>query len=138
MLCEVLSTGYWVPSTGHTTLFVGYHVLSTQYSVPRTWRSKCHPIEFVFSITPHIKAPLMAGARDFTELQMWKSARQWSKQIVQRTKRKSFARDRRLVAQINDSSDSAMANIAEGFGRGTQGEFVTFLGYSLGSVDETR
>jgi four helix bundle protein len=31
-----------------------------------------------------------------------------------------------------------MANIAEGFGRGTQGEFVQFLGYSIASVNETQ
>jgi hypothetical protein len=31
-----------------------------------------------------------------------------------------------------------MANIAEGFGRGTQGEFVTFLGYSQASLNETQ
>ena len=30
------------------------------------------------------------------------------------------------------------ANVAEGFGRGTQGEFVQFLGYSLGSLNETQ
>jgi four helix bundle protein len=43
-----------------------------------------------------------------------------------------------LVEQVNDSSESIMANIAEGFGRGTQGEFVVFLGYALGSLNETQ
>lgn len=31
-----------------------------------------------------------------------------------------------------------MANMAEGFGRGTQEEFITFLGYAVGSLDETQ
>jgi four helix bundle protein len=43
-----------------------------------------------------------------------------------------------LVVQINDSSESVMSNIAEGFGRGTQEEFITFLGYALGSLMETQ
>jgi four helix bundle protein len=80
----------------------------------------------------------MAGVRDFTELHCWQRARQWSKRIFELTEEGRFHGDRRLVEQINDSSDSVMANIAEGFGRGTQNEFVLFLGYSLGSLDETR
>jgi hypothetical protein len=31
-----------------------------------------------------------------------------------------------------------MANLAEGFGRGTQDEFITFLGYAIDSLDETQ
>ncbi len=80
----------------------------------------------------------MAGVQVFTDLKMWQEARQWSKQIFQTTKDELFRTGRRLVTQINDSSESAMANIAEGFGRGTQGEFVQFLGYSIGSVNETQ
>jgi four helix bundle protein len=80
----------------------------------------------------------MAGARAFTDLLFWQRSRAWSKRIFELTLIKPFATDRRLVEQINDSSESVMSNIAEGFGRGTQGEFVTFLGYALGSLDETR
>jgi four helix bundle protein len=78
------------------------------------------------------------GAKVFTDLLIWQRSRQWSKAIFEHTLCESFAKDRRLVEQINDSSDSVMANIAEGFGRGTQGEFVQFLGFSLGSLNETQ
>jgi four helix bundle protein len=77
------------------------------------------------------------AARTFTELLSWQKARAWSKVIFFLTRREPFCRDQRLVVQINDSSESVMSNIAEGFGRGTQAEFITFLGYALGSLDET-
>lgn len=80
----------------------------------------------------------MPGARSFAELQFWQRARSWSKEIFTETRSAQFARDRRLVAQINDASASVMANVAEGFGRGTQAQFVVFLGYALGSLDETQ
>jgi four helix bundle protein len=80
----------------------------------------------------------MAGVRVFTDLRIWSAAREWAKAIYPSTQSGSFNADRRLVDQINASSASVMANIAEGFGRGTQGEFVTFLGYSIGSLNETQ
>ena len=80
----------------------------------------------------------MAGVKDFTDLIFWQRARQLSKRIFFFTKRSDFSSDRRLVSQINDSSESVIANIAEGFGRGTQGEFIQFLGYALGSLNETQ
>ena len=80
----------------------------------------------------------MAGVKDFTELIFWQRARQSSKRIFFFTKRSPFASDKRLVSQLNDSSESVIANIAEGFGRGTQGEFIQFLGYALGSLNETQ
>jgi four helix bundle protein len=79
----------------------------------------------------------MAAARSFTDLIFWQRARQWSKDIFQRSQQRPFASDQRLCVQINDSSESVMANMAEGFGRGTQEEFITFLGYAIGSLDET-
>jgi four helix bundle protein len=80
----------------------------------------------------------MAGVRVFTDLLIWQMARAWSKAIFWETKKSPFCNDQRLVVQINDSSESVFANMAEGFGRGTQGEFVLFLGYSLGSLNETQ
>ena len=78
------------------------------------------------------------GVEVFTDLLIWQRARKWSKDIFRHTLTDKFAADRRLVEQINDSSESVMSNIAEGFGRGTQGEFVQFLGYCLGSLNETQ
>lgn len=80
----------------------------------------------------------MTAARSFTELLFWQRARAWSKAIFFETRKTPFSTDLRLIVQINDSSESVMANIAEGFGRGTQGEFILFLGYALGSLDETQ
>lgn len=80
----------------------------------------------------------MAGVRNFTDLLIWQKARAWSKAIYWESKKSPFCDDKRLVVQINDSSESVFANIAEGFGRGTQGEFVMFIGYSLGSLNETQ
>ncbi|HEX4589099.1 MAG TPA: four helix bundle protein [Gemmataceae bacterium] len=80
----------------------------------------------------------MAAAKVFSDLLIWQRAREWSKAIFGYTQHPPFSRDKRLVVQINDSSESVMSNIAEGFGRGTQGEFVMFLGYALGSLNETQ
>ena len=80
----------------------------------------------------------MPGICNFTDLGIWRRARQWSKRIFEMTRREPFRIDRRLVEQVNDSSESVPSNIAEGFGRGTQAEFVTFLGYAIGSLNETQ
>jgi four helix bundle protein len=80
----------------------------------------------------------MPAARTFTDLKFWQRSRAWAKDIFHHAQQQPFARDQRLVVQINDSSESVMANMAEGFGRGTQEEFITFLGYALGSLAETQ
>jgi four helix bundle protein len=80
----------------------------------------------------------MSAARTFADLQFWQRARAWSRTIFRLAEQSPFSRDQRLVVQINDSSESVMSNMAEGFGRGTQEEFVKFLGYALGSLDETQ
>ncbi|TWT53197.1 hypothetical protein Pla22_08250 [Rubripirellula amarantea] len=80
----------------------------------------------------------MSDVKKFTDLMFWQRARGWSKEIFRLIKNEPLASDRRLVIQINDSSESTTAIIAEGVGRGTQGEFIQFLGYSMGSLLETQ
>jgi four helix bundle protein len=91
----------------------------------------------VYSVLNRLEESAMA-VRVFTDLLIWQRARIWSRDIFPHTQRMPFEKDQRLVAQINDSSESVMANIAEGFGRGTQAEFITFLGYAMASLNETQ
>jgi four helix bundle protein len=80
----------------------------------------------------------MASVRSFEDLEVWKRARLFSNRIYELTQEGSFVKDYSLKDQINKSSGSVMDNIAEGFERGGNREFVTFLSYSKGSVGETR
>ena len=61
-----------------------------------------------------------------------------AKEIWLVTNQGTFARDYKLKDQINDSSGSAMDNIAEGFGRAGRSEFVNFLSIAKGSNDEAK
>ena len=49
-----------------------------------------------------------------------------------------FRRDFRLVNQIQDAADSSMSNIAEGFARRGNREFVQFLFISKSSAAEVQ
>jgi four helix bundle protein len=77
----------------------------------------------------------MATIKSFEDLEVWKRARDFANRIYGLT---SFAKDYSLKDQINKSSGSIMDNIAEGFERGGNKEFVQFLSYSKGSCGEAR
>lgn len=80
----------------------------------------------------------MATIKQFEDLEIWKLARELSKKIFILTEKEKFSRDFGIRNQIRDSSGSVMDNIAEGFGRAGNREFVTFLCYSIGSCSETQ
>ncbi len=80
----------------------------------------------------------MAKAQKFEDLAIFQSARQLCKEIYAITKVGEFKKDTRFVQQIHASSGSVMDNIAEGFEREGNKEFVNFLYIAKGSCGEVR
>src|SRR6478609_5404775 len=80
----------------------------------------------------------MATFNRFEDIEAWQLARELSKEIYVETQQGLFSKDFKLANQINDASGSVMSNIAEGFGRGGRLEFVQFLGFAIGSCNETQ
>jgi four helix bundle protein len=74
----------------------------------------------------------------FEDLEIWKEARELSKLIKSFTKKSEFSRDYKLSSQINSSSGSVMDNVAEGFDRDGNKEFIQFLSIARGSNAEKR
>ena len=75
----------------------------------------------------------------FEDIEAWQEARKLVK-IVYEVIRKSpeFKRDFRLVSQVQDAAVSAMSNIAEGFSRKGNKEFIQFLFISKSSAAEVQ
>lgn len=80
----------------------------------------------------------MATIKRFEDIEAWKLAREMCQNLGILIDEGAFKRSFRLISQIESSSGSVMDNIAEGFERGTKGEFILFLGYSKGSCGEFR
>jgi four helix bundle protein len=80
----------------------------------------------------------MATFNRFEDIIAWQKARELCKIINGFTFKKLFSKDFKLISQIKGSSGSAMDNIAEGFERGGNKEFIQFLSFSKGSAGETR
>ena len=76
--------------------------------------------------------------RDFEELAIFQKARELSKKIYPITQRGEFKYDTRFVQQIRASAGSIMDNIAEGFERTGNKEFLNFLYIAKGSCGEVR
>jgi four helix bundle protein len=74
----------------------------------------------------------------FEDLECWKEARILVQQVYNVTRNKEFNRDFRLAGQIQAASISVMANIAEGFVRKSDKEFIQFLFIAMSSAAEVQ
>jgi len=80
----------------------------------------------------------MATIKNFVDIEAWQEARELCILIYKFIQKEGFSKDYRLKEQINGSSGSVMDNIAEGFERGGNTEFMNFLRYAKGSSGETK
>ncbi len=80
----------------------------------------------------------MEKIKRFEDLKVWQKARELSKEVYKITKEGEFAKNFGFKNQIRDSSGSSMDNIAEGFERSGNKEFMQFLYIVKGSTGEVR
>ena len=79
----------------------------------------------------------MPTIKRFEDLEVWQAARQAAVAIY-KTSEASVTKDWPIKDQLRRAAVSVMANIAEGFDRGSSKEFLKFLTYSLSSVSEVK
>jgi four helix bundle protein len=80
----------------------------------------------------------MATVKRFEDLEAFQMARELTKQLYRVTGTGRFARDYGLRHQITRAAISVMSNVAEGFERGGDKEFLQFLSLAKGSCGEIR
>jgi four helix bundle protein len=80
----------------------------------------------------------MAVAKRFEDLDVWIAAKDASVMIYKITENENLRRDFGLKDQIRRASISVISNIAEGFERNGNKEFIQFLSIAKGSAGEVR
>jgi four helix bundle protein len=80
----------------------------------------------------------MAKIERFEDMECWKKARELTKFVYEISSISKFAHDYGLRDQIRRASVSVLSNIAEGFERDGNKEFIQFLSLAKGSSGEVR
>ena len=80
----------------------------------------------------------MEAIKRFEDLKCWQAARDLTKVVYDITKRGLLSKDFELRNQLRAASIGSMSNIAEGFGRFSNREFIRFLEMSQSSCQEVR
>ena len=80
----------------------------------------------------------MATFQSFEEIDIWKKARTLTHAIYKISNSGELAKDFGLKDQMRRASVSIMSNIAEGFERNNNKEFILFLKYAKSSAGELR
>ncbi|WP_075352555.1 four helix bundle protein [Algoriphagus marinus] len=80
----------------------------------------------------------MASISSFEDLEIWKLARELCFLVRKLSRKDQFSKDFRFCGQINSAAGSIMDNIAEGFERDGNREFINFLYIAKGSNGEVR
>jgi len=75
----------------------------------------------------------------FEDIKAWQEARIFVRSIYDCSNRnREFSRDLRFKSQVTSSATSIMSNIAEGFSRRSNKEFIQFLFIAKGSIAESQ
>ena len=80
----------------------------------------------------------MGKFNSFEEINSWQKARIFNKKIYEITESPNFKNDYDFIRQIRRASISISSNIAEGFERNTDKEFIYFLYVAKASAGEVR
>ncbi len=80
----------------------------------------------------------MSTIEKFEDMEVWQKAMSIAKTVYIHSRQGQFTKDHGLRNQIQRAAVSIMSNIAEGFERGTNKEFIQFLFIAKGSAGELR
>jgi len=86
----------------------------------------------------NIQNSRMAKIESFEDLEIWKKARELCRRVFEIKNESNLMTDYRLYDQINAASGSIMGNIAEGFERNGNREFIQFHSIAKASCGEVR